>query len=84
MSKPEITTFCRAAADKLEALGGAMTFPSFDFGPSARQEVPHYHDIRLACEIIRGDVTPHGEGCKEVSAKAVAALVRYIGDMLEE
>lgn len=86
MNKQDITTFCRAAADKLEALGNEpLTFPNFDFGPNARaEEMPHYHNIRLACEVIRGQVTPHGEGCQQVSAIAVAALVRYIGDMLEE
>ena len=89
MSKQQdITTFCRAAADKLEELGAqgeTVTFPNFDFSPTARQEeLPHYHNIRLACEAIRGDVTPHGEGCHQIPADTLAALVRYIGDMLEE
>lgn len=80
----EIATFLRTAADKLEARQGTVVFPNFDFEGGPNEELPIYHSIRLACEQIRGNVTPHGEGGNTVSAHVLAALVRYIGDMLEE
>ena len=66
----------REAAETLEARGGTVLMPGWDCEDEARE-------LRSAARAIAGDDVDPDEGVK-VSARDLAALVRYIADMLEE
>jgi len=68
----------REAAEALQRTSGEVLMPGWD-----EEEGESPQAIRSAARAIAGDDVDPDEGVK-VSARDLAALVRYIADMLEE
>ena len=78
----EIVEKLRQASHALEAQGGAITFPGWDYDCAGASERAIYDRIRNAAQAVF-NTTNYDSGIR-VPRADVAALIRFLGDILEE
>jgi hypothetical protein len=81
ISRNNVVELLKNAAQELEKKTGSAFFPNFDFENAPENEIPIYHQVRLACEKIRGNTS--GEDGNNVTFKELAALIKYISELLD-